>query len=94
MKPVVLNLAKRPFVNERPVRRISTLLWIVAATLLVLNFGVYERHWSGQQEQRVMIDLIETRRADETDALRELEVQLADLDSRPREHVAPPERAL
>ena len=79
MKPVVLNLAERPFVNERPVRRTAMLLWIVGATLLVLNVGVYERHWSGQQEKRATIDLIESRRTDETNKLRELQVQFADL---------------
>ncbi len=50
-----LNLARRPFVNRRPVRRLAGLLWVLALALLVFNVSVYWRHvvGSGGQEEEL-----------------------------------------
>ncbi len=39
--PAELNLARRPFVNQRPVRRIGLLMAAAAAVLLVVNLFLY-----------------------------------------------------
>ncbi len=43
-----LNLAQRPFVNRRPVRRVGYLLWIAGLLLAVLNGFLYWDYLSGQ----------------------------------------------
>jgi len=43
-----LNLAQQPFVNRRPVQRISLLLWILSLVLAVVNGFLYWGYVSGQ----------------------------------------------
>ncbi|MFB3118836.1 MAG: PilN domain-containing protein [Myxococcota bacterium] len=43
-----LNLAQKPFVNWRPVRRVGYLLWIAGLLLAVLNGFLYWDYLSGQ----------------------------------------------
>ncbi len=45
-----LNLARKPFVNARPVVRTSRMLWIVGLALLVLNGFLYWWFFTGQGE--------------------------------------------
>jgi Tfp pilus assembly protein PilN len=52
LKVRVVNLSRRPFVNRRPIVRISTLLWIVGAVLLVVNVDLYTSHWRGSAKYR------------------------------------------
>lgn len=80
MKATQLNLAERPFVNERPAKRTTILLWVIALLLLALNVMLYQRHLSGQQEQRQMIADLEASIAAERDAIVDLEQDLAALD--------------
>ncbi len=50
----MLNLARRPFVNARPVVRISVLLWTLGAVLLAVNvwlFSSYTRDSAGRQAE-------------------------------------------
>ncbi len=71
-----INLARRPFLNDRPVRRISLLLWIAGGALALANALVYTQYFSGgtltrdqQLEVRQAIELEEERIADLQEAL-------------------------
>ncbi len=77
-----LNLARRPFVNERPVRRISLLMWIAGAGLALANACVYTEYFSaaslerGQEsELRQAVELEEERIADLEKALAGLDLE-------------------
>jgi Tfp pilus assembly protein PilN len=75
-----LNLAERPFVNERPAIRTTILLWVMALLLVALNVTLYQRHLSGQQEQRQRIGNLEASIAEERAVILGLEENLAALD--------------
>lgn len=80
MKPSLINLAAEPFVNERPVRRTSILLWVVGGVLLILNVMLYQQHISGQVERSTAIESIEERRSEVLSEIATLQSELADLD--------------
>lgn len=82
MKATRLNLAERPFLNERPAKRTTILLWVVGLLLLALNVMLYQRHLSGQQEQRQTIKTLGVSIAEERAAVIGLEEDLAALDLR------------
>ena len=78
--PRDLNLSSRPFVNRRPVRRLSVVLWAVAVLLTGLTSWLFLEHFSGTRltgEQQVEIreQLRQERRR-----LDELQTQMASLD--------------
>ena len=74
------NLASRPFANERPVKRTTLLVWLMAASLLFINVFIYQRHLSGQHEQRQAIRDLEDRIEAEQQSIEQLETKLASLD--------------
>lgn len=74
------NLASRPFANERPVRRVSLLVWLLALLLLAVNVFLYQRHLRGQHEQRQVLATLQGDMAAQESAVRELEVRLSTLD--------------
>lgn len=82
MKGGELNLAQRPFVNTRPVKRLTIVLWIAAVALLAVDVLLYHSHFSGQGEKRrqqqELREAIDAERA-RVEALSE---QLAGLDIR------------
>ena len=80
MRPSLINLAAEPFVNERPVRRTSLLLWLVGGLLLILNVILYPRPLSGQVERSTAIESIEERRAEVLSEIATLQSELASLD--------------
>ncbi len=47
-----VNLARRPFVNRRPVLRLAILLWIAGAALTIHNVRQYAGHWRGTSVNR------------------------------------------
>ena len=47
-----VNLARRPFVNRRPVIRLAGLLWLVGTALLILNVRLFSGHWTGTAVNR------------------------------------------
>jgi len=59
MKWDQLNLAREPFVNFRPIRRLTWILWVLAALLLVANTVLYWRHFSGQGQRRDLLEELE-----------------------------------
>lgn len=80
MKPRLLNLAAAPFVNERPVRRTSILLWILGLGLLVVNVLVIQQHVARQQQRSSEIDSMEKRRAAAVEAIETLQAELSGLE--------------
>ena len=74
------NLATRPFTNDRPVKRTTLLIWILALGLMIINVFIYQRYLSGQHEQRQRIRDLESRIESEQQVIDELETELAALD--------------
>ncbi|HVR99687.1 MAG TPA: PilN domain-containing protein [Thermoanaerobaculia bacterium] len=54
-----LNLARRPFVNTRPVVRVALLLWVLGGLLLLGNVSLFWRYLSGSGEMRAELDRME-----------------------------------
>lgn len=74
------NLASRPFANERPVKRTTLLVWVVALMLLAINAFLYQRHLSAHYEQRQAIRDLEEAIVLEEKSVRQGEADLAALD--------------
>ncbi len=72
---MLLNLAARPFVDRRPWRRLTALLWAVGMALLALNAVLYWGYLTGSADAR----------ADLADLREQLAADQADLDRRSRE---------
>ncbi len=79
MRPVDLNLARRPFINVRPVKRAAWLLWLVGGVLLVANSALYWRHFSGRSEQSSQLEDIDRRIEEERMTVTRLERELASI---------------
>lgn len=56
-----LNLARRPFVNTRPVVRVALLLWLLGGLLLLGNVSLFWRYLSGSREMRAELDRMEAQ---------------------------------
>ncbi|MBV8200745.1 MAG: hypothetical protein JOZ15_08990, partial [Acidobacteria bacterium] len=50
-----LNLARRPFVNTRPVERLAAILWVLGVLLLVANVTLFMGYLNSSQETRVKL---------------------------------------
>ena len=56
-----LNLARRPFINTRPVARVSLLLWVLGFLLLLGNISLYWTYLAGSGEKRSDLDRLEAK---------------------------------
>ena len=56
-----LNLARRPFVNTRPVARVSLFLWLLGLLLLLGNISLYWNYLSGSEEKRADLERLEAK---------------------------------
>jgi Tfp pilus assembly protein PilN len=72
-----LNVARRPFTNTRPVTRISLLLWLLGALLLLGNVSLFWNYLSGSGEKRAELGRLETQVANESQAVSRLDARLA-----------------
>lgn len=79
MRDMGPNLAAQPFANERPVKRTTLLIWILALTLLSVNIFLYQRHLAAQHEQRQTIKSLQESIEAEEEAIQLGEADLADL---------------
>ena len=70
------NLAARPFTNERPVKRTTLLVWVVALVLLATNVILYQRHLSSQYGQRQAIEDLQDQIRTEEAAIEKRETDL------------------
>lgn len=76
----IVNLARRPFVNVRPVRRTATLLWTIGILLLITNVWLYRDFWKSSAEIRGQLTALDAKIRQEQAALSELDKQLVALD--------------
>jgi Tfp pilus assembly protein PilN len=72
-----LNLARRPFVNVRPVRRAAVLLLVVGAALTVANALVYWKHFTGEGRTRSRSQELARELAAEQENIARLRSELA-----------------
>ena len=75
-----LNLAARPFVNRRPWRRLTALLWALGVALLSLNAVLYWGYLTGSADARAELAGLRQQLADDGAELDRLSADLARLD--------------
>lgn len=80
MKRHNLNLARRPFVNQRPVVRVSGLLWTLGILLLLANGWLYWSFYQGQEATRTRLAELGDAMDQEQERIRSLEQRLAAVD--------------
>lgn len=76
------NLAGRPFVNERPAKRLIGALWALAVVLLLTNGYRYWRYATTNVEGREQLQSIRAQTNDELARVDELRATLASFDLR------------
>lgn len=75
-----VNLAARPFVNRRPWRRLTALLWALGMALLALNAVLYWGYLTGSADARTELAELRRQLAADGAELDRLDSQLARLD--------------
>jgi len=75
-----LNLARRPFVNGRPVTRVGLLLWLLGGLLLLGNVFVYVSYVAGTGEKRVELAKVEQQKQKAQREIAQLNDRFASLD--------------
>lgn len=80
MSRLEMNLARRPFLNARPVARLATVLAVGGALLLGLNLWLYGQFWVGSGEKARRLAELERSIAAERDAAAGLTQRIAGLD--------------
>jgi Tfp pilus assembly protein PilN len=75
-----LNLARRSFVNTRPVARVALLLWLLSAVLLAANVALFWDYFSGSTEQRARLNRVEDEIARAEQDTGRLDQQVGQLD--------------
>jgi len=75
-----LNLAARPFVNRRPWRRLTALLWALGIALLTLNAVLYWGYLTGSADARAELSGLREQLAGDQTELDRLSGELARLD--------------
>ncbi|MYB20526.1 MAG: hypothetical protein F4Y16_16325 [Holophagales bacterium] len=75
-----LNLAARPFVNRRPWRRLTALLWALGLALLTLNAVLYWGYLTGSADARAELAGLRDQLAGDQTELDRLSAALARLD--------------
>jgi hypothetical protein len=75
-----LNLARRPFVNSRPVVRTALALWLLGLLLLLGNVYLFWNYRTGSADKRGEIEQREAEIGKEQETIRQLEAQLDGMD--------------
>jgi Tfp pilus assembly protein PilN len=75
-----LNLARRPFLNSRPVVRAALALWLLGLLLLLGNVSLFWEYLSGSEDKRAEIAEGDAAIAREQDQVRQLDRRLASFD--------------
>jgi len=75
-----LNLSRRPFLNTRPVTRVSLLLWALGALLLLGNVTLFWNYLSGSTEKRAELARMQEQVEREREAVNRLDARIAGLD--------------
>jgi Tfp pilus assembly protein PilN len=74
-----LNLARRPFVNTRPVERVAAILWVLGVAMLVWNLKLFMGYLGSSQSTRGKLAALERDIAGEQRTNAELQGQVAKL---------------
>ncbi len=72
-----INLARRPFVNRRPVLRLAVLLWIAGVGLAIHNVNQFTDHFQGTSEYRLRLIAIDRQIREERQKLTALDREMA-----------------
>ncbi|MFN7960403.1 MAG: hypothetical protein U0002_03960 [Thermoanaerobaculia bacterium] len=75
-----VNLAAKPFLNLRPVRRLAAVLWLLALAALAGNLWLYKSYFSGSTETAKRLDDLDQETRELKAASADLEKQFAALD--------------
>ncbi len=75
----VVNLARRPFENLRPVRRLSALMWVVGGLLMFANLWLYWGHLTGFSATRGQLADVRELIDGEAEKLDQVEADVAAL---------------
>lgn len=75
-----LNLARRPFVNARPVARVAVLLWVLGGLLLAANVWLFGSYFAGSGEQRGRLARLDAEIERNRERAGQLETEVAGLD--------------
>jgi Tfp pilus assembly protein PilN len=78
-EPESLNLARRPFVNTRPVARVAAILWVLGALLLAANVALFRGYLTKSQVSRIKLAGLERNIAREKHAGADLQSRLGSL---------------
>ena len=84
----LVNLSRRPFLNTRPVKRLSTLLWVVGGVLLLTNIVLYSSHFMGSSKGQERLDAVGRQIDQELEVLNEKAEELKSLELRSRNEKA------
>ena len=76
VRPSSLNLARRPFVNSRPVVRTALALWLLGLLLLLGNVYLFWNYRTGSADKRAEIEQREEQSEREKERVRQLETRL------------------
>jgi len=68
-----LNLARRPFVNRRPVARLAIALWIIALAVTLADIGLYAHYAAGSRDRRQALSSAQTRLSQDRSAIQQLQ---------------------
>jgi hypothetical protein len=79
-RPSSLNLARRPFVNSRPVVRAALALWLFGLLLLLGNVYLFWNYRTGSADKRTEIDRREAAVDKEQQIVQDLKARLANMD--------------
>ena len=79
---MTLNLARRPFANLRPLRRLSIALWTVGGVATIAAVWLYALYLSGSAEKRAELRRLEESATAETGRIASLEGELQRFDLR------------
>lgn len=84
---MTLNLARRPFANLRPLRRLAIGLWLLGGVAALLSLWLYVAYASGSAEKRRELARLENSANGESARISGLEAELgrSDLESQNRE---------
>ncbi|MEM7049415.1 MAG: hypothetical protein AAF604_07135 [Acidobacteriota bacterium] len=74
------NLAREPFVNARPVVRITSILWVLGVSLALLAAGLYWSYFSGREDQRERLIELEAQIDQEKERIAALQEELGLVD--------------
>lgn len=80
MRELTANLARRPFVNTKPVTRATLVLWVLGVLLAAWNGWLYWRYFEGSGEKARRLTELGDRVAEERARIGELEGALRSLD--------------